>query len=110
MNKLLVILGILALLIPAGLSGCEEKVDSEKFIGTWVYKGSSDLHTDSFIFYTNGSVYCIYHWPGETEILYQWNQYTITKNRLKIGASVYVYSFSDTNQKLLLNGEVYEKQ
>jgi|GEM_PF-2650631 len=110
MNKFLVICSIFCLLIPIALSGCEEKVDTEKFIGTWIYQGNSTLHTDSFIFYTNGSVECIYHWPDKTDILHQWNQYTITKDRVQIGQTIYQYSFSENYHRLYLNGEVYEKQ
>lgn len=109
MKKQLVFLGIIALLICVGLSGCQNTVDPEKFIGTWVYQGTKDLHTDSFIFYTNGSVNCIYHYPGSTVINHQWNRYTIVENKVKIGESVYEYTFSDDYQQITLNGDVFRK-
>jgi hypothetical protein len=110
MKKHLVIIGIIALLVCIRLSGCQEKVDPEKFIGIWVYDGDKDLHTDSFIFYANSSVLCSYHYPGSTVLNYQWNNYTIIENKIKIGKSVYEFTFSADNQQLILNGDVFNRQ
>jgi len=121
MKKQLMIVGIIVILLAVGLSGCNEdnntvQSDEEKIIGTWVYEGSNDLHTDSFIFYNNGSVYCIYHWPGSTILEYQWNGYTIVENKLKIGESVYEYAFSNNDNTLTITmvgtttPEVFNKQ
>lgn len=107
MKKQIIIIGIIIILITIGLSGCNEDnntvhSDEEKIIGTWLYEGSNYLHTDSFIFYNNGSVYCIYHLPGSTILQYQWNNYTIVENKLKIGDSVYEYVFSNNDNTLTI--------
>lgn len=111
MRNRVVPFGIIVLLICIGLSGCEQKIDPEKFTGTWTYQGSKDLHTDTFIFYNNGSVYCIYHYPGSTVLQYQWNTYTIIEHKIKIGNSVYEFSFSEDYQTLTLNNtDLYIKE
>lgn len=109
MNKRPFLLGII-ILLSVGLSGCQEKVGSEKFIGTWAYQGINELHTDSFTFYENGSVYCLYHFPDSTILEHQWNQYTITDDKLLMGQSVYTFEFEENDKVLLLNGEVYRKK
>jgi len=64
MKKQLVILGIIALLLIVGLSGCTETVDQEKFIGTWsgTRRTADSQQTYSqaditIIFYSDGTVH-----------------------------------------------------
>lgn len=103
MNKKILIVGVIITLLTIGLSGCNEQTSTEnKFVGTWIYEGSEELYTDSFIFYDNGSVNCIYHYPGSTNLLHQWNNYTMVENELKIGESVYEYKFSNDDKTLTL--------
>jgi hypothetical protein len=63
LKKQLVIMGILAILVGVGFSGCTETVDQEKFIGTWsgTRRTSDSQQTYSqvditIIFYSDGSV------------------------------------------------------
>jgi hypothetical protein len=109
MNKYILSIAIIILVI-AGLSGCQEKPGQERFLGTWAYQGTSEYHTDSFTFYENGSVYCLYHWPGSTILEHQWNNYTIKDNTLLMGQSTYTFSFEENDKKLFLNGELYRKK
>ncbi|MBN1861045.1 MAG: hypothetical protein JW840_06250 [Candidatus Thermoplasmatota archaeon] len=109
MNKHLLPITLI-ILVTFGLSGCQEKAGTEKLLGTWAYQGTSEYHTDSFTFYQNGSVYCLYHWPGSTILEHQWNEYTISDDKLLMGQSVYTFEFKENDKILLLNGEVYHKK
>jgi hypothetical protein len=117
MKKLLVIIGIVTILVFIGLSGCnsteqtneqeqnnEQPVtEQQKIIGTW-WNETYDGDELTYIFFNNGSVYQT--WNANTH----WYDYSITEDTLIIGNDVYEFTFSDDNQKLILNGDVFERQ
>jgi len=59
MKKQLVIIGIVAILVTVGLSGCSQTrnsltSDKDKFVGTWTVKVNDKEGT--FVFYSNGTL------------------------------------------------------
>ena len=54
MRNPLVIIGIIALLVGVGLSGCNENTEKNKFIGTWKEYDPTDGFT--YEFFSNGTV------------------------------------------------------
>jgi len=117
MEKQLVIIGIVAILITVGLSGCnsteEKSTPEEKVIGDWIsktyyngkYVNGSDLH---YTFYHNRScsVYAIDtgfgNWYGY-EFLGQQLVTTDTSGT----AFMRDYSFSSDNKQLVLSSKNY---
>ena len=99
MNKKIVIIGIVALLVSAGLSGCNEisnplNTDKSKFVGTW-----KALDGDaSFVFFSDGT-------GSFVGIGAMWD---IKDGKLVIiipdwmGQQVYSYSFSNNYRTLTL--------
>jgi hypothetical protein len=113
MKKQYVLIGIVALLVTVGFSGCSSTKD--KLIGTWGYeRGGGDYDYDTYTFYNNGSVHAIREGTPNnyTTVAYAdwWDAYTLAENKLIIGSSTYDFSFSDDNQKLILDGVVYYRQ
>jgi hypothetical protein len=59
MKKQLVIIGIVAILVSVGLSGCNQTSnsltsDKDKFVGTWTINANNKEGT--FVFYSNGTI------------------------------------------------------
>ena len=115
MKKQLAIIGIVALLISVGLSGCGS-TPKDRLIGTWEYEsGGGDYTYDTYTFYNNGSVHAIREGSPNnyTTVAYVnwWDTYTLVENKLIIGSSTYEFTFSDDNQKLILNDdEIWQRQ
>jgi len=114
MKKQLIIIGIVAILVSVGFSGCSSS-PKDKLIGTWEYEsGGGDYDYDTYTFYNNGSVHAIREGSPNnyTTVGYAnwWDTYTLAENKLIIGSSTYEFTFSDDNQKLILDGVVYHRQ
>ena len=102
MKKQLVIIGIIALCVSVGLSGCNssEQTSEDIIIGKWstVYQNTSI----EFTFYKNDSVYAI------VGVQSGWAEYEITKDHILLinsttgQTTTAAYSFTDNNQKLIL--------
>ena len=103
MNKQLVFIGILALLVTVGLSGCTNiPLDAErnKFVGTWVYteQGYYGPINYTYVFFSDGT--------------YSYNSimgtYELKEGKLIMGLDVsakmvYNYQFSDNDIILILS-------
>jgi hypothetical protein len=107
MKKQLIIIGIVAILIAIGLSGCTstEKITEKKnpediIIGTWYYEADSEKV--NFIFYENHSM-CVSY--GSQSI---WTEYEITEDSLTFinptdgQTAPGEYSFSDYDNTLTI--------
>ena len=119
MKKQLIIIGIVVLLVCVCLGGCstapKDQLPKDKLIGTWEYEsGGGDYTYDTYTFYNNGSVHAIREGSPNnyTTVAYAnwWDTYTLVENKLIIGSSTYEFTFSDDNQKLILDGVVYNRQ
>jgi hypothetical protein len=107
MKKQLVIIGIVALLVCVGLSGCESNPlisDKDKFVGTWQTSGGL-----TYVFFSNGtSNYDIIHgtWEIKDGLLFT------TVNGLKVttidgvtkNLATHSYVFSNGDRTLTLTG------
>jgi hypothetical protein len=107
MKKQLVIIGIIAILITVGLSGCNSteqttgKTPEELIIGSW-HTEIEDIAIN-FIFYENHSV-C-----GTVQGMSVWSKYNITDNQIIFNnsdgtTSISEYSFTDNYQKMTIIG------
>ena len=117
MEKQLVIIGIVAILITVGLSGCnsteEKSTPEDKVIGDWIsktyyngkYVNGSDLH---YTFYHNRScsVYAIDtgfgNWYG-----YEFLGQQLVTTDMSGTAFMRDYSFSSDNKQLVLSSKNY---
>jgi len=122
MKKQLIIVGIIVILITAGLSGCNEdnstfQSDEEKIIGTWVYATTLNETTVYvyYIFLSNKTFKGIFSYTGD-RANGTWN---ITDNKLLITLKGEIltsdYNFSNNNKTLTIiesNGikSVFTKQ
>lgn len=110
MKKQLMIIVIIVILSTVGLSGCNStsSIPAEKIIGEWKYE-SIGLYLTK-IFYKNGSVFL--NFKGKVSDFDQdsWTTYSLEENTLRIGSDIWDFSFSDDYQKLIINGDVYERQ
>jgi hypothetical protein len=101
MKKQLVIIGIVAILVTVGLSGCNssEQTPEELFIGKWHYEYGQSIM--NLTFYENHSM-CI-----SAGVMSIWAEYVINENHIIVtnpdgNISSSEYSFSDNNQKLTI--------
>jgi hypothetical protein len=96
-----IVIGFYFLSMNSGITNA----DSSKFVGTWKYEsGGSIYHIEAYIFYSNGSVY-EFNWNGYVG----WFEYIVAEDELIIGNDTYKFKFSDDNQKLILDGTVYNR-
>ena len=117
MKKRLVTLGIVAILVTVGLSGCNSSTEEvstpeDKIIGDWILYQENNPEYKKYIFnfYENGSMRWIEYNFDNTEAMAYLYDYSIAGNKLLIGVFTYDFSFSDDNQKLILDGIVYSRQ
>ncbi len=107
MKKQLLIIGILAIFVGIGLSGCTDNkngpsiIDDERFLGRWTTPIIGTNETFIFYFWTNMSL-SVASLAGMS-----WTTYTITDNNTLVindyGEIItYEYSFSDDNKTLTL--------
>jgi len=98
----LIIIGIITILVSAGLSGCNsstEQTQDESIIGTWTHDFGN--YTASYTFYQNHSVY----FTSYNQIY--WLEYEITKDQITFTPKPpdepksLKYSFAENNQKLI---------
>ncbi len=98
-----VILGIVAILVAVGLSGCQST--DNKLVGVW--KGAGPCSPTTLHFYSNGSLCSIT--SDEDNLYYLWYKYNISGNKLvetRLGYTfTYEFTISDNSQKLTLYGE-----
>ena len=102
MKKQLVIIGIVAILVSVGLSGCTDsnnvssKINKEKILGRWTATIPNAPITVIMNFFTNES---FYEAINETNV--QWGQYTITDETIALQYGDVIttvdYSFSNNN-------------
>ena len=110
MKKQLVIVGIVALLVCVGLSGCNYITsDKNKFIGTWIgplsleYTGATILENITLIFISDGTL---------SEGITSGGTWDIKDGKLVIndgiGMRVFSYSFSNGDKSLILISTAYK--
>jgi hypothetical protein len=114
MKKHLIIIGIVAILVSVGLSGCYSSTPKDKVVGEWLskeylngaYLDSGERH---YTFYGNGT--CVYYLLcvscGPKRF---WESYVFTGAQLILTRSdgnitTYEYSFSSDNKQLTLTIE-----
>jgi hypothetical protein len=115
MKKQLVIIGILAIIITVGLSGCttnnnSSKLNKEKILGRWTTTILDTPITVTLNFFTNGSFY-----EGLNETTVIWGTYTMTDETIALqnGEVTHTvdYTFSNNDKTLTLletgDGGVY---
>jgi len=99
MKKQLIIIGIIAILVTVGLSGCNST--EEKIIGKWQGEMNSG-EIDTCTFYRNGSAFLTYSNPSYSEFGDYWTFYTIAEDKLIITETVYKFTFSNDDRTLTL--------
>jgi uncharacterized membrane protein len=120
MKKQLIIIGIVAILVTAGLSGCNQldnsyTTEKNKFIGIWTYlvpSGTGSNYSFTYYFFSNGTF--IFNKPnlitnGTFDII-DGNLWLTTNTN---GTKQYVecsYMFSENNTKLTIDRTPYTKQ
>ncbi len=116
MKKQLVIIGIVAILVTVGLSGCIDnnnvslKTNKEKVLGRWTATISGTPITAIMNFFTNGSYY-----EGLNETTVIWGIYKMTDETIVLQSEgtthIVEYSFSNNYNILTLtetdDGGVY---
>jgi hypothetical protein len=117
MKKQLIILGIIALLVCVGLSGCTQVSNSinpekNKFVGTWTYRytttGIASNYSITYYFFSDGT--CSYQGTGGTWDIKDGKLVVDFNENGNPQSFVYSYLFSENNTKLTLNGTPYIKQ
>ena len=110
MKKQLVTIGILAILITVGLSGCNEisnvfLSDEDKLVGTWNSEGIWFVVPTVIVFFSNGTLKIEvemgtidFSSEGEWEM----NDGIITMEIVDLIPSNYTYQFSEDNKTLTL--------
>ena len=120
MKKQLAIIGIVAILVTVGLSGCNQvsnslNPESRRFIGTWEPESSAMMFIGGFIFESDGTLFAFGQKAGT---------WAVKNNRLELymtgpggsGTVVYNYVFSDNDTTLTLTpvgftyGTIYHKK
>lgn len=120
MKKQLVIIGIIALLVCVGLSGCNQisnsyTTEKNKFIGTWTYvvpSGTGSNYSFTYYFFSNGTF--IFNKPnlitnGTFDII-DGNLWLTTNANGTKDYTECSYVFSENNTKLTIDGSPYTKQ
>jgi hypothetical protein len=110
MKKQLVIIGIVALLVCVGLSGCTQisntlNPEKQKFIGTWKTPFMGGPYNITMDFLSDGTYTDSLMYSGTWDL--KDGKLVITT---QIGSSTHHYSFSNNDRTLTLDGTNYTKQ
>jgi len=110
MKKQLVTIGILAILITVGLSGCNEisnvfLSDEDKLVGTWNSEGIWFVVPTVIVFFSNGTLKIEVEMGTidfSSEGKWEMNDGIITMEIVDLIPSNYTYQFSEDNKTLTL--------
>ena len=127
MNKKFIIIGVFAILVSVGLSGCSEQTENNDNVqdngvkanpleGTWVGEKESIFGTSSItiteLTFTANSVYMTFHYGGTAPMTLSGSYETQGTKLLLTIQTVHSYSFSYSvsDNRLSLDNSVFIKQ